>query len=196
MSSRVRATYPTFLCIKLLGNKRYFGHAMNNLSTKPSLFKALTIISLCLYLILTLSQPALASIHKYPEAGDRVMFRSVQSLRDTDDKAWQVVLYKRVKSGVVKSLNLRLVGFPGTELQHPVPLKVAAGKREIGNANDIWNESGLPINVGEYDFKSIITELESNRPLRLNLTLKNQKETQLLVPPFAVREWRLVLDRN
>ncbi|MEG4441712.1 DUF3122 domain-containing protein [Microcoleus sp. AT9_B5] len=77
---------------------------MNNLSTKPSLFKALTIISLCLYLVLAVSPPALASIHKYPETAETVMFRSVQSLRDTDDKAWQVVLYKRVKSGVVKSL--------------------------------------------------------------------------------------------
>ncbi|MEG4854394.1 DUF3122 domain-containing protein [Microcoleus sp. B5-D4] len=158
--------------------------------------KTLIIISLCLYLILASSPPAFASIHKYPETAETVMFRSVQSLRNTDDKAWQVVLYKRVKSGVVKSLNLRLVGFPGTELQHPVPLKVVAGKREIGNANDIWNESDLPINVGEYDFKSIITQVESNRPLRLSLPVKNQKQTELLVPPFAVREWRLLLDRN
>ncbi|MEG3996531.1 DUF3122 domain-containing protein [Microcoleus sp. SVA1_A1] len=138
----------------------------------------------------------MASIHKYPETAETVMFRSVQSLRDTEDKAWQVVLYKRVKSGVVKSLNLRLVGFPGTELQHPIPLKVAAGSREIGKANDIWIESNLPINVGEYDFKSIITKLESNRPLRLNFPVKNQQETELQVPPFAVREWRLLLDGN
>ncbi|MEG3907685.1 DUF3122 domain-containing protein [Microcoleus sp. w2-18aC6] len=158
--------------------------------------KTLTIISLCFYLILAVSPPAFASIHKYPETAETVMFRSVQSLRDTDDKAWQVVLYKRVKSGVVKSLNLRVVGFPGTELQHPVPLKVAAGKREMGKANDIWNESGLPINVGEYDFKSIIAQLESNQPLLLSLPVKNQKETELLVPPFAVRQWRLLSDKN
>ena len=158
--------------------------------------KTLTIISLCLYLILTLSPPALASIHKYPEASDRVMFRSVQSLRDTDEKAWQVVLYKRVKSGVVNSFNLRLVGFPGTELDLPVPLNVAAGSREIGMANDIWSESDLPINVGEYDFKSIITQVESNQPLRLNLPVKGEKKAALLVPPFAVREWRLLLETN
>ena len=65
--------------------------------------KTLTIISLCLYLMFAVSPPAFASIHKYPETADRVMFRSVQSLRDTEDKAWQVVLYKRVKSGVVNS---------------------------------------------------------------------------------------------
>jgi len=196
MSSRVRRTHPTFLSIKLLGNKRYFGHPMNNLSTKLSLFKALTIISLCLYLVEAISPPAFASIHKYPETAERVMFRSVQSLRDTDDKAWQVVLYKRVRLGVVNSFNLRLVGFPGTELEHPVPLNVAAGSREIGMANDIWSESDLPINVGEYDFKSIITQVESNQPLRLNLPVKGEKKAALLVPPFAVREWRLLLETN
>ncbi len=160
------------------------------------LHKIVTIISLCLCLTIANIPPAFASIHKYPEAADRVMFRSVQSLRDSDDKAWQVVLYKRVKSGVVNSLNLRLVGFPGTELQHPLPLKVAAGNQEIGKANDIWSESDLPINVGEYDFKSIIVKLDSNRPLRLNLPVKNQPETELLVPPFSVREWRVLLDTN
>ncbi len=116
MSSRVRRTHPTFLSIKLLGNKRYFGHPMHNFSTKLSIFKALTVISFCLYLILAITPPAFASIHKYPETGDRVMFRSVQSLRDNHDKAWQVVLYKRVQSGLVNSFNLRLVGFPGTVL--------------------------------------------------------------------------------
>lgn len=158
--------------------------------------KIVIIITVCLYLTIANSPPAFASIHKYPETADRVMYRSVQSLRDTDDKAWQVVLYKRVKSGMVNSFNLRLVGFPGTELQHPVPLKVAAGDREIGRANDIWSKSDLPTNVGEYDFKPIITQLESNQPLRLNLPVKNQQKTTLLVPPFSVREWRLLSDTN
>ena len=158
--------------------------------------KIVTIITLCLCLTIANNAPAFASIHKYPEAGDRVMFRSVQSLRDTDDKAWQVVLYKRVQSGLVNSFNLRLIGFPGTELQHAVPLTVTAGSREIGKANDIWSESDLPINVGEYDFKSIITQLESNQPLRLSFPVKGEKKVALLVPPFAVREWRLLLETN
>jgi hypothetical protein len=41
-----------------------------------------------------------------------------------------------------------------------------------------------------------MTKVESNRPLLLNLPVKNQNETKLLVPPFAVREWRLLLDTN
>lgn len=158
--------------------------------------KAVSIITCCLYLIVANSPPALASIHKYPETGDRTMFRSVQSLRDSDDKAWQVVLYKRVYLGTVNSLNLRLVGFPGTELLHPVPLKVAAGKVEIGKAKDIWPQSDLPINVAEYDFKPIVTQLETDRPLKLNLPVKGDRLTKLQVPPFAVREWRSLLDKS
>lgn len=158
--------------------------------------KIVTIITLCLCLTIANNAPAFASIHEYPEAGDRVMFRSVQSLRDTDDKAWQVVLYKRVKSGVVDSFNLRLVGFPGTQLEHPVALKVVAGSLELALAKDIWSESDLPVNVGEYDFKSIVAELESDRPLRLNLPVQGKKNLELLVPTFAVREWRRLFDKS
>ncbi|MGL5059550.1 MAG: DUF3122 domain-containing protein [Microcoleus sp.] len=158
--------------------------------------KIVTIITLCLCLTIAHSPIALASIHKYPETADRIMFRSVQSLRDNEDTAWQVVLYKRVKSGIVTSVNLRLVGFPGTELIHPADLTVAAGKTAIGEANDIWVLSDLPVNVGEYDFRQIVTKLDSNRPLRLSLPVKGQTETELLIPPFAVREWRLLLDKN
>lgn len=158
--------------------------------------KIVTIITLCLCLAIAHSSPALASIHKYPETDDRVMFRSVQSLRDNDGKAWQVVLYKRVKSGLVNSVNLRLVGFPGIELIHPKALTVAAGKTEIGKADDIWAQSDLPVNVGEYDFRSLVMKLESNRPLRLNLPVKGTTDTELLVPPFGVREWRLLLEKS
>ncbi len=158
--------------------------------------KIVTIITLCLGLTITNNPPALASIHKYPETGDRVMFRSVQSLRDNQDKAWQVVLYKRVRSGIVDSFNLRLVGFPGTQLDHPVALKVVAGNLELALANDIWSESDLPVNVGEYDFKSMVAQLESDRPLGLNLPVPGKKDLQILVPTFAVREWRRLLDRS
>jgi hypothetical protein len=158
--------------------------------------KIVTIVTLCLCLTIANNAPAFASIHEYPETGDRTMFRSVQSLRDNEDKAWQVVLYKRVRSGIVYSFNLRLVGFPGIQLQHPVALKVVAGNLPVGMAKDIWSESDLPVNVGEYDFKSIVAELESDRPLQLNLPVKGKKDLGLLVPTFAVREWRRLLDKR
>jgi Protein of unknown function (DUF3122) len=158
--------------------------------------KLVIMITFCLCLTIAHSPLALASIHKYPETDDRVMFRSVQSLRDNDGKAWQVVLYKRVKSGIVTSVNLRLVGFPGIELIHPADLTVVTGKTEISKADDIWAGANLPVNVGEYDFRSIVLKLESNRPLQLNVPVKSRIDTKLLVPPFAVTEWGLLLEKG
>lgn len=158
--------------------------------------KIVTIITLCLCLTIANNAPAFASIHEYPETADRTMFRSVQSLRDTEDRAWQVVLYKRVRSGIVDSFNLRLVGFPGIQLDHPVALKVVAGSLELGLAKDIWSESDLPVNVGEYDFKSIVAELDGDRPLQLNLPVQGKKDLRLLVPTFVVREWRQLFDQS
>jgi hypothetical protein len=39
-----------------------------------------------------------------------------------------------------------------------------------------------------------MTDLDSNTPLRLNLPLKSGLSVDLLVPPFGVREWRLLMD--
>ncbi|MCU0544815.1 MAG: DUF3122 domain-containing protein [Oscillatoriaceae cyanobacterium Prado104] len=158
--------------------------------------KIVIIITFCLCLTIPPMPTALASIHKYPETADRIMFRSVQSLRDNQDRAWQVVLYKWVKSGIVTSVNLRLVGFPGIELIHPADLTIVSGKTEIGKTDDIWAEANLPVNVGEYDFRSTVMKLESNRPLQLNFSVKGTTDTELLVPPFAIREWRRLLDQS
>ncbi len=69
----------------------------------------LTLI-LFLYLILINSQAVLASIYTYPESSTQIMYRSQQSLRDLSDRAWPAILFKRIKSGKLERLHLRLVG--------------------------------------------------------------------------------------
>ncbi|GET39480.1 DUF3122 domain-containing protein [Microseira wollei] len=109
------------------------------------------IIPCFLALILGNPIPTLASIHGYPESPTQTMYRSVQSFRDASHKAWQVVVYKRVKSGMVDSIHLRLVGFPGmVELSHPKNLQITAGTGEVWQAKDAFDELSLPANVGEY----------------------------------------------
>lgn len=148
-------------------------------------------IMLCLLLMLGNSAPAFASIHKYPESPTQVMYRSQQSLRDISDKAWQAVLFKRLKLDQVDCVHLRLVGFPGiTEVAHPRQLQITTGTGEAWMAADVGAESSLPANVGEYDILEMINQLDSNTPLRLSLPLKNQRSVELLVPAFAVQEWR------
>lgn len=147
---------------------------------------------LCLYLIVGLALPAIASTHTYPEGGAQVMYRSQQSLRDTRDRAWQAVLYKRVKSDRVDSVHLRLVGFPGvTEVSRSEPLRIAAGTGQAWTAPDVPLPSSFPPNVGEYDFFEVIAQL-TDAPLRLSLPLKGDRPAEIVVPPFVAREWRQV----
>lgn len=149
------------------------------------------IISTFLYLILGNPVPTFASIHAYPESPTQTMYRSVQSFRDSSHQAWQVVLYKRVKLGLVDSIHLRLVGFPGiVELSHPKNLQITAGTGEVWQAKDTFDELSLPANVGEYDLLEFMKELDYKTSLRLNFPLKNNQVVELSIPPFAVEEWR------
>lgn len=158
--------------------------------------RLLLVVGLMLCLFGGTQSPAIASIHTYPEPPTQVMYRSQQSLRDASNRAWQAVLFKRLKSGQVDCMHLRLVGFPGlAELAHPRQLRITTGTGEVGAAADVWVESSLPSNVGEYDIKEMIYQLDSNTPLWLNLPLKNGRSVELLVPPFVVQEWRSLVNR-
>ena len=168
---------------------------MRNAHQGPSGFRLIVRLLLCCLLTLSNSAPAIASIHKYPESNTQVMYRSQQSLRDTSGKAWQAILFKRLKSGQIDCVHLRLVGFPGlTEVAHPEQLQITTRTREAKFAKDMLVKT-LPTNVGEYDFLEVVTHLNNNKPLQLNVALKGGQLAELLVPPFAVREWRDLLEK-
>ena len=158
-------------------------------------FRWIFTVILSLFLIIISSQPALASIHTYPESSTQIMYRSRQSLRDLSDRAWQTILYKRIKSGKLITLKLRLVGFPGIiELAHPQKLQINTGTGNIWNAEDVLVDSSFPANVGEYDFLEVMKKLNSDTPLRINIPLQGEKSAELVVPIFAVKEWRKLFD--
>lgn len=149
----------------------------------------------CLLVILAVMlawQPvALASIHEYPEGGDQVMYRSLQTLRDRSGQAWQVVLFKRLQAGQIQQLHLRLVGFPGLmEVVHPQDLQLTTGTAQVLIAPDFPMQTPLP-NAGEYDLQQVMMRLNANPPLQLLIPLK-QRQVELLVPPFVVQEWRTI----
>ncbi|EAW38625.1 DUF3122 domain-containing protein [Lyngbya sp. PCC 8106] len=145
--------------------------------------------------LLTFS-PAWASIHRYPESENQVMYRSKQSLRDRHDLSWQVILFKRIKFGQVNEIHLRLVGFPGlTEFAHRQPLKLTTATGKTWQAEDVVDLS-LPRNVGEYDVSDLLLQIENDIPLELALPLAEDQIVELPVPPYIVREWRKLLDLN
>ena len=143
-------------------------------------------------LLLSVSQPAIASVHTYPEGENQTLFRSLQTLRDDSDRAWQFVLFKRVHSGQVESIHLRVVGFPGAgELEHPADLKITSPQKTWTAADVLPNSSPFPANVGEYNALDTVTALTSDAPLKLELPAAKSK-VAIAVPPFVVKEWRRV----
>lgn len=145
-------------------------------------------VGLLVGLVLGMPDRALASVHTYPEGGERVLVRSLQTVRDRSDQAWQLVLFKRLEAGQTTSIHLRLVGFPGAvEFRHPAALQVGATGHEW-LAADLLGD--YPANVGEYDVWEPMSHLMSNAPLQL--VLPTQTPTVMVVPPFVVKEWRQV----
>lgn len=150
----------------------------------------------CLLLLVGNPQPALASIHKYPESATQVMYRSQQSLRDDRDRAWQLILFKRLKSGQVNSVHLRLVGFPNkTEVAPTQALKITSRNRIVWTAVNLVEQLELPANVGQYDLLAFMSQLDVDSPLQLELPLQHERVAKVLVPPFVVREWRSLMER-
>jgi hypothetical protein len=155
------------------------------------------LIILCCILFNGNIQPALASIHAYPISTNQIMYRSQQSLRDSRDSSWQLVLYKTVKFGQVETLHLRLVGFPGlAEIAHPENLQITTANDKVWEAEDALINSSFPANVGEYDFIEVMKQLDREMPLWLTIPLKGVPSVELVVPPFAVKEWIQLLDKQ
>ncbi|MEB3194492.1 MAG: DUF3122 domain-containing protein [Cyanobacteriota bacterium] len=138
-----------------------------------------------------LPAPAGAMIHAHPDSDTATgVVRSLETLRDLDYRSWQVVAYREGPQG--GPVRLRIVGYPGrVRLDHPTPLLVTSGRR-------LWELADLtlanPKLVGdgrdaaaEFDLAPLLEDLQSNRPLRLELP---GVFTELPVPPYVVGEWR------
>lgn len=139
-------------------------------------------------------RPAIASVHEYPEGTGKVMVRSLQTLRDRRDQSWQLVLFKRMSTGQLESLHLRLVGFPGgAEFQHPANLLVSGSDRGWSARDVLPSNSEFPTTVGEYDVLDLMTHLTSNAPLEMILPLSPQN-AELVIPPFVIKEWRQLVE--
>jgi len=141
-------------------------------------------------------QPAWASIHEYPEGTEQVMQRSLQTLRDSSDRAWQLVLFKRTKAGQTQMVHLRLIGFPGTvELTHPgvIHLATLRGDKDW-QAEEVLEGVPHAAHIGEYDVMEFMRQLDADLPLKLTLPLA-EADQQIVLPPYVIKEWRQVVFR-
>ena len=121
---------------------------------------------------------------------EKVIKRSLESLRDLDYQTWQIIVYPSSKGS--NDLTLRIVGYPGSlRIDHPTNLAVNSGIKKW-DLKDITKESKAKVetlngSAAEFDISPLIAELDKNRPLRLSLPgLIND----LPIPPYLVSEWR------
>tara|TARA_B100000700_G_C14483226_1_gene596105 strand:+ start:67 stop:561 length:495 start_codon:yes stop_codon:yes gene_type:complete len=120
--------------------------------------------------------------------------RSIESLQDFDCQTWQIIVYPSSKTS--NNLILRIVGYPGSlRIDHPKSLIISSGRKQW-DINDITKKSKAKIetlndSAAEFDLGPLISELNKNRPLRLNLPgLIND----LPIPPYLVSEWRTLAE--
>ena len=135
----------------------------------------------------------LASIHTYQEQPGQTTFRSKQSLRDRSDRSWQVILFKRYQAKDLQGLYLRLVGFPGmVSVNQKQPITIATGSSTQWKAASELDPQTpeLPDYAAQYNVAQAISELAGDIPLQIDISLGDGSTAQLVVPPFAVGEWR------
>ena len=149
---------------------------------------------ICFWLTLVLvTPPALASVHVYHERPGQTTLRSQQSLRDRNDRSWQAILFKRYRPDGLDGLYLRLVGFPGVVTVAPqTPLSIETGTVLRWQATPKLDPPtpALPSNTNQYDMADIIANLEKAIPLTLAVPLQGKAPSEIIVPPYAVQEWR------
>jgi hypothetical protein len=158
------------------------------------------LVNLALGLVLMLAMllpagEARAQLQRHPAGdGEPSVLRSLESLRDLDVQAWQLVAWREGPPG--GPLRLRVVGFPGkVRLDHPTTLKVRSGEHrwelaDVTLANPRLASDGRAA-AAEFDLAPLLADLTRNRPLRLQLP---GVFTELPVPPFVVQEWRELPD--
>jgi Protein of unknown function (DUF3122) len=135
------------------------------------------------------SLSALALTRQQEESAGQMLYQSRHSLRDEIGSPWQVVLFKRVKEGEVKDLNLRLVGFPeGIAFRHPEALAIAISGGEIFLALDVFADGSPAPNVGEYEMEKILSRLPLAGEIKLSLPL--DKTRRLTIPSPVLLEWQ------
>ncbi|MCP9928687.1 DUF3122 domain-containing protein [Cyanobium sp. CH-040] len=155
-----------------------------------SLRAALILICLLGGLNLLTPQPAGAQLHAHSDEVGQPVLRSLESLRDLDDRSWQLVAYREGPPG--GTLKLRIVGYPGrVRLEHPTPLTVRSGRRRWQLADLTLSNPRLAADgraaAAEFDLAPLLADLGQNRSLRLALP---GVFSELPVPPFVVAEWR------
>jgi hypothetical protein len=145
---------------------------------------------------------AAAAIRELEESSGQVVYQSRQTLKDQHGNTWQAIAFQRFRPDGQTSLNLRLVGFPGTvnlERDRPLILTDSLGKTltAADNSSHIFTDETAPpqLHVGQYDLQPIVPKLQTEIPLTLTLPTQDREAVWLSVAPTVLQEWQAIANR-
>ena len=127
---------------------------------------------------------------------EKLIKRSIESLRDRNNQTWQIIVYPSSK--ISNNLTLRIVGYPGSlRIDHPTNLQVNSGRKKW-DLSDITKKNlgkveTMNDSAAEFNLSPLISDLNKNRPLRITLPglIKD-----LPIAPYLVSEWRSLAEQT
>lgn len=152
-------------------------------------------VCLCGLLLVGNSLPAFAVVTQIEEYPGQMLYQSRQSLQDQNGKPWQAIAFKRVHPEGSAIVSLRLISLSdGTTLDRAQPLTLTPSMGKALTAQDISSDisqdAATPANVGEYDIKLALSQLQAEIPLQLTVPTLDGKSVRLSVPAAAIQEWQ------
>lgn len=144
-----------------------------------------------------IAQPATAVLRQHQNSPGVMDYHVQHSVREEGGTTWQVILFSSDKLANSEQYYLRLVGFPGLgEFKHPQPLEMTTAQGKLLPAEDVFTDSGLAPNVGQFNVTNILSQLPKNKPLSISIPLNSSRSLVLKIAPEIVAEWQLLLGIN
>jgi hypothetical protein len=161
------------------------------ISFAQKIVSLIVIALLCLTISFTYHQPAFATIRQQEESTGQLLYQARHRLQDNQGQTWQLILFKRVKDGQVKDVDLRLVGFPDqVNFIHPQNLTLQTQDGTELTAPDQFSEKAPAPNVGQYDLQEILLNLTQEKSLKLKLPV--EENLSLNIPYPVLLEWEQI----
>ena len=169
-----------------------------------SLSLSLTLL-LCLGSSLGSASPAWAAVQRFEEAPGQVVYQTRASLKDQVGHTWQVIAFKRIRANGESSIDLRLVGFPGTvAIDRTQLLSFTSVVGQSLSATDTSAEIFDPVSqpdpnfgpydpephVGQYDLRPLLADLRPELPWQIQIATLAGPEVRLSIPPLVVQDWQ------
>ncbi|MGA1282934.1 MAG: DUF3122 domain-containing protein [Prochlorothrix sp.] len=160
---------------------------------------------LCLGSSLGFASPAWAAVQRFQEAPGQVVYQTRASLKDQEGHTWQVIAFKRIRANGESSIDLRLVGFPGTvAIDRTQLLSFTSVVGQSLSAMDTSAEIFDPVSqpdpnfgpydpephVGQYDLRPLLADLRPELPWQIQIATLAGPEVRLSIPPLVVQDWQ------